>query len=52
MFGADRLLDAFRGNLGRPLDDMVGRIVDELGRFRGTALTKDDQTLLTLELVE
>jgi serine phosphatase RsbU (regulator of sigma subunit) len=52
MFGTDGLLRAFRNNLDRPLDDMVRRIVDELGRFRGSALTKDDQTLLALELID
>jgi len=52
MFGTDRLLGAFRDNLDRPLGEMVDRIVEELVQFRGTALTKDDQTLLAVELVE
>jgi hypothetical protein len=52
MFGTERLLQAFRNHLDRPLDDLVSRIVDEYDRFRGEALTKDDQTLLALELVD
>ncbi len=52
MFGTARLLQAFRSRLDQPLDDMVRGIVDESVRFRGSALTKDDQTLLALELVE
>jgi sigma-B regulation protein RsbU (phosphoserine phosphatase) len=52
MFGTARLLRAFLDRLDQPLDDMVRGIVDELVRFRGTAMTKDDQTLLALELVD
>ena len=52
MFGAARLLQAFRSRLDQPLDDMVRGIVDEAVRFRGAALIKDDQTLLALELVD
>jgi sigma-B regulation protein RsbU (phosphoserine phosphatase) len=52
MFGTARLLQAFRSRLDQPLDEMVRGIVDELVRFRGAALIKDDQTLLALELVD
>jgi sigma-B regulation protein RsbU (phosphoserine phosphatase) len=52
MFGTARLLQAFRSRLDRTLDEMLRGIVDELVRFRGEALIKDDQTLLALELVD
>jgi hypothetical protein len=52
MFGTEGLLQAFRVHLDRPLGEMVNCIVDDLCRFRGPALTKDDQTLLALELID
>lgn len=51
MFGIDRLHAAFRAHLDAPVRERVRRIVDELHRWRGTALVKDDQTLLALDFV-
>jgi serine phosphatase RsbU (regulator of sigma subunit) len=49
MFGPARLLHAFWRHLELPLNEMLAKIVEELSRFRSTALVKDDQTLLALE---
>jgi serine phosphatase RsbU (regulator of sigma subunit) len=49
MFGIDGLREAFRRHLDLPLNEMLRRIVKELAGFRGTALVKDDQTLLALD---
>jgi sigma-B regulation protein RsbU (phosphoserine phosphatase) len=49
MFGIDGLHQAFLQHIDRPLDQMVSRIVRDLTGFRGTALVKDDQTLLALD---
>ncbi|MHC4224970.1 MAG: PP2C family protein-serine/threonine phosphatase [Planctomycetota bacterium] len=51
MFGSDRLSQAFRKHLERPLDDMLAGIVNDLSDFRGSALVKDDQTLLAVDFV-
>lgn len=49
MFGIEGLHEAFLKHIDRPLDEMVSRIVEDLKEFRGTALVKDDQTLLALD---
>lgn len=49
MFETEGLLEAFRRHIDAPLDEMIQSIVEELARFRGDALVKDDQTLLALE---
>jgi serine phosphatase RsbU (regulator of sigma subunit) len=51
MFGTVRLLRAFQKHLELPLDNMLAKIVEELNRFRRSALVKDDQTLLAIEFV-
>jgi hypothetical protein len=51
MFGTTRLIHAFRRYLELPLNDMLSKIVEELLGFRGSALVKDDQTLLALEFL-
>ena len=51
LFGINGLHEAFRKHIDLPLDEMVSRIVKNLTRFRGTALVKDDQTLLALDFV-
>jgi serine phosphatase RsbU (regulator of sigma subunit) len=51
MFGTVRLLQAFRKHIELPLDNMLAKIVEELNRFRRSALVKDDQTLLAIEFV-
>ena len=51
MFGTTRLVRAFRRYIDMPLDEMLAKIVKELNDFRGSALVKDDQTLLALEFV-
>ncbi len=51
MFEVEGLEKAFRRHLDASLDDMVRAIVQEVARFRGDALVKDDQTLLALEFV-
>ena len=48
MFGVEGLIASFREHIELPLDEMVTRIVRDLTRFRGTAIVKDDQTLLAL----
>lgn len=52
MFDVPGLLRAFRERLALPLDAMLRGIVERLAEFRGSALVKDDQTLLALELVD
>jgi hypothetical protein len=49
MFGIEGLHEAFLRHIDRPLDEMVRHIVEDLTGFRGTALIKDDQTLLALD---
>jgi sigma-B regulation protein RsbU (phosphoserine phosphatase) len=51
MFGIDGLYEAFLKHIYLCLDEMVNRIVKDLTGFRGTALVKDDQTLLALDFV-
>ena len=51
MFGTKRLLNAFQRHLQLPLEKMIAEIIEELNRFRGPALVKDDQTLLALEFI-
>ncbi len=51
MFGTARLVRTFRKYMDMPLDAMLATIVRELNDFRGSALMKDDQTLLALEFV-
>ncbi len=50
MFGIEGLHDSFRRHLEAPLEERVRRIVEDLARFRGSALIKDDQTLLALRV--
>ncbi|MEX2671982.1 MAG: PP2C family protein-serine/threonine phosphatase [Phycisphaeraceae bacterium] len=50
-FGYDGLVNTFREHLHLPLQAMVERIVADVATYRGTALIKDDQTLLALELM-
>ena len=45
-----RLHEAFRRYADAPLEELVRGIVSELTSFRGTALVKDDRTLLALDL--
>lgn len=51
MYNTDGLHRAFLRYMELPLDEMVGRIIGDLTKFRGTALVKDDQTLIALEFV-
>jgi serine phosphatase RsbU (regulator of sigma subunit) len=50
MFTTEGLHEAFRRYADAPLEELVGGIVSELTSFRGTALVKDDRTLLALDL--
>ena len=49
IFGVDRLLDVFRRTEGFPVEETRRAVLEELEAFRGSALVKDDRTLLTLE---
>jgi serine phosphatase RsbU (regulator of sigma subunit) len=52
MYGSTRLIEAFRRYLELPLAEMLNKIVEQLERFRGSAMVKDDQTLLALECID
>ena len=52
MFNTKRLLRSFRECLDRSLNELLRTILNDLEDFRGTALVKDDQTLLALEFLE
>lgn len=49
MFETAGLEVAFQRHVDAPLEELVRSVVDELARFRGAAIVKDDQTLLALE---
>jgi len=47
-FGRDRLSDILCRDRGHSLDDLVGRVLDELGRFQGRDEFDDDVTMLLI----
>jgi hypothetical protein len=49
MFGEDRLEAVFTETLNQPLGEQLRAILRAVESYRGTALTKDDQTLLAIE---
>lgn len=49
MFATRRLEAVFHRHAKAPLADLVNAVVEALTAFRGSALVKDDQTLLALE---
>ncbi len=49
MFGVRGLSRAFRAAIDLPVEQMLDRIIAKLRAFQGSALAKDDQTLLAIE---
>jgi sigma-B regulation protein RsbU (phosphoserine phosphatase) len=51
VFGGDRLLESIQGTRGEPLDRAVGELIEELGRWTGSAGLHDDVSLMAVEFL-
>ena len=47
-FGEERLIETFVEMRGAPLDELAGRVFDDVDAFQGSAQAHDDRTLLLL----
>lgn len=52
LFGVDRLLEVFHRTVHLPIEETLRTVLQELETFRGSALIKDDRTLVAIEYGE